>query len=267
MHYFFIILYMNFPIQHPTLSADQLQNKIDKLIQELSQRLFDITEANFLRPNCIDGRDTNDARPSIPGGWLWVLWVILAYINSNGINIDIDRVVDCVKSFFWWTLTWHSDECKNPSHQCQWCGHVDRLINETQRYGVTSASSQIIRQEADNLWDNDRDILIWAHEERNVFIVDIPNKGIIANSSFGQDFVYNLGYAYELYKKLLEHIQSGISLQIDLDIIMQIAENHFMNTGWDLAWGEDVFNVSDIDWNGIPEIKYLMTVPNKIEPQ
>jgi len=244
-----------------TLSPPEFEAKVVSLIEELRSRLFDITEENFLNPNCIDWRDLDNARPSIPGGWLWALWVILASLDSIGSDVDRTTVISNVKEFFNWTLTGHTQDHWDHSHNCQWCGHAHRLITEWERYSLSSESSQLLEQESNLI--TEPDVLKWKHFERNVFIVNIPWKGIKANTWEIQDFVYNSWYAQELYARLIQYLEEKLHLELDLESVLQIANNHFMETGWDLAQNKDVFSITDVDDDNVPEIEYLMTVPEK----
>lgn len=251
----------NITPSHPSLSQEELENKISRLIEELKQRLFDITKANFLNPNCIDGRDTDITRPSIPWGWLWALWVVLSYFDSTWDDYDRDEIVKTVKCFFWWELTGHTDTHQNdPQHQCQGCGHAQRLITQSERYSLSSESSQVLQQESNSIPEKRLDTLDGHHEERNVFIVDILDKGIKSHYEGKQDFVYNEGYAKELYAKIVELIQTNLGININLDKLLEITNSHFMITGWDLAKWKDVFKVTDIDTDWTPEVKYIMTI-------
>jgi len=248
--------------EHPSLSVEELQDKISWLVEELKARIFSITHENFKNPNCIDWRDIDNARPSIPWAWVWALGVILATIDDD--SIDLDDVAQEVKNYFGWSLTGHTDNHQHkPNHQCQGCGHVERLITQWERYGLSPAISSILRRESDSVSSDNLDILEWGHEERNVFIVDIPGKWIISNTWEVQDFVYNVWYARELYGEIISHLQKTLSIKLDINNVMEIAWMHFMNTGWDLAQWKDVFVVKDINWDNIPEIDYEMTVPKK----
>ena len=241
-----------------SLNAEQFEDKIAKLIEELKTRLFDITQENFRNPNCIDGRDTDVARPSIPGWGLGALGVILAYFDSKNSEIDRNQIISSVKKYFWGALTGHTQDHGEHTHNCQWCGHAHRLISEWNRYGLSDDSSALLKQESNNI--THPDVLEWEHHERNVLIVDVPGKWIIANGEQGQDFVYNAWYAWELYTEIAQTLEKELWVEISLEEVLDIAENHFMTTGWDLAAGKDVFAVTNIDSDGNPEIEYLMTV-------
>ncbi len=246
-----------------TLSESEYNQKVADLIQDLKKRLFDITQQTFLRPNCIDGRDLDTSRPSIPGWWLGAYWIILASAAKAG--ADLEKVSGLIKDFFWWNLTGHTDDSHqhDPDHQCQWCGHVERLINQWGRYdGITEEISQMIRSESDSITHDHLDVLEKWHNETNVLIVDIPGKWIQANTWETQDFVYNRWYARDLYNQLLWYLRvSGINL--DINDVMETAHQHFMTTGWDLAEGKDVFAVTDINDDNTPELQHLMVVPSK----
>lgn len=246
---------------HPTLSPEELEDKIQVLVTELKARLFDITQENFKNPNCIDGRDQDNARPSIPGWGLGALGVVLAYLDTENISVDRNTVVRIVKDYFGGHLTWHTDNHNHPEgHQCQWCGHAQRLITQGERYNLQEDSSKILEQEADLIPDHKLDTLQWDHEERNVFIVNIPGKGIKANTDAGQDFVYNAWYAEELYREIADKLETELGIQVDIETVLSIANAHFLTTGWDLAKNKDVFGISDNNTDGTPEVQYLMTV-------
>lgn len=244
------------------LKQKDFEEKIANLIEELKTRLFDITQENFRNPNCIDGRDIDAARPSIPGWGLGALGVILAYFDTIDSDINKSKVVQLIKEYFGGTLTGHTDTHEHDKnwHNCQWCGHAQRIINEWSRYNLSSESSDMLESEAREIKDKDLDTLKWSHKERNVFIVDIPGKWIIANGKHGQDFVYNVWYAHELYTEISQILEKELWIEISIEEVLEIAEGHFMTTGWDLAAGKDVFAVTNIDSDGNPEIEYLMTV-------
>jgi len=201
------------------------------------------------------------ARPSIPGGWLWALWVVLAHLDNIESSVDRDSVINEVKNFFGGELTWHTDtHQKNPEDHCQGCGHAQRLITQWNRYQLSQASSELLKRESNLISGNKLDSLDWEHEERNVFIVDIPGKGIVASWELWQDFVYNVAYANDLYSQISERLSEKLWLTLDVPAIQKVAENHFMTTWGDLAAWRDVFLVTDVDTDNVPEIEYLMTV-------
>lgn len=243
---------------HPTLSPEELEDKIQKLVTELKARLFDITQENFKNPNCIDGRDLDNARPSIPGWGLGALGVILAYFDSKNSTLDRKQIIVSVKKYFWGNLTGHTQDHWEHTHNCQWCGHAHRLISEWDRYGLSDDSSALLKQESNNI--TSPDVLEWKHYERNVLIVDVPGKWIIARGEHGQDFVYNVWYAWELYTELTQTLEKEFWVEISLEEVLEIAESHFMTTGWDLAAGKDVFAITDVNLDDEPEVEYLMTV-------
>lgn len=246
-----------------TLSPGEFEMKVWELVKDLKNRLFDINADNFLLPNCIDWRDEDNARPSIPGWSLWALGVMLAYFDKNKSTLDRKILVDHVTSFFG-ELTGHSDDHQeNPEHQCQGCGHVDRLVKQGDRYSLLSASSMIIKEEAGKIRSDILDTLKWSHKENNVLIVDIAGKWIKANGDNGQDFVYNKAYAVELYTQLAKSIKKELNVYINTESLLALANDHFMTTGWDLAGWKDVFLVTDIDSDGAPELEHIMVVPTK----
>jgi len=240
----------------------EFERKVLSLIDELKDRLFDITQENFKNPNCIDGRDIDAARPSIPGWGLGALWVILAYARHTWEKASVESISKEVKKYFGGDLTGHSDSHQhNPDHQCQGCGHVQRLITQGERYQLNQEDSLILKVESNNVSDDKLDILEGEHEERNVFMVDIAWKGIKANGEKGQDFVYNIAYAQDLYTELSKYLKENLWMQINLEKLLEIANDHFMTTGWDLAKWRDVFKVKDINKDGTPELEHIMVVP------
>jgi hypothetical protein len=247
-----------------TLSPDEFAKKVANLISELKTRLFDITKENFKNPNCIDWRDLNNARPSIPGGGLWALWVILASVDTDATEAEIKDICKYVKEYFGWELTGHTDDHQNdPSHQCQGCGHVERLVKQWERYKLSAEKSAIIEAESNKVAAHSLDTLEWSHKERNVFIVDIPNKWIQANTGSVQDFVYNVWYARDLYSEIITLLNEKMSLDLELEGVMEVAQDHFMQTGGDLAQWKDVFAIINVDNDNTKELDHLMVIPFK----
>jgi len=41
--------------------------ELQELLEEIAPRIFEISDSSRKNPNCIDGRDDDVSRPSIPG--------------------------------------------------------------------------------------------------------------------------------------------------------------------------------------------------------
>jgi hypothetical protein len=238
-----------------------IESEIKKILESLKDRIFQITEDNFLNPNCIDGRDSDVARPSIPWGWLGALGVILAYFDSIKLDIDKSLIVQYVKEFFWGTLSWHSDDHEWHSHNCGGCGHAERLIKQWDRYDLSQESSQFLQTESNLI--QSPDILSWNHNERAVIIVDVQWYWIKANHENTQDFIYNKAYAEKLYNKLTIYLQEKLKVEIEQEKLLQIAEKHFLTTWWDLAQDKNVYKLSDYQEGGEVWLEHLMYIPKK----
>jgi len=253
--------------------VNMIDEQMDILKSELWERLFRLTSENKSNPNCIDGRDTDHGRPSIPGGKFGALGVVFATIDSltNG-DYDREGVIKIVKEFFNWKLGGHSDthkQSKTPGCECDGCGHVYRLLHEWQeRYNLHSSSIESLGNEIASIDNTEIDILEGNHEERSVIIVNHPGYGVKSHSSQGQDFVYNVAYVTDLYK----HMSGKLSYLLKIpqhrlvDALLEQANTHVMTTAWDLAKWLPVFQVSwiDIDNDGNFKdctIKHIMDVP------
>jgi len=128
---------------------------------------------------------------------------------------------------------------------------------------MTNEISEIMKLESDSVAHTHLDTLKDGHLERNVIIVDIAGKGITANWPEGQDFVYNKWYARDLYTDIIAHLHKKLWINLDIEEVMKVADQHFMTTGWDLAQNKDVFLLTDVDKDGTPELGYYATLPEK----
>lgn len=254
------------------LDKEKQTKKIQELKQEILKRIFQITEENKYNPNCIDGRDNDSARPSIPGGKFGALGVVLSTLDKK-LDWDYNRaqisqiIQDYFKGNFWWHTDTHAD---NHGHgcECNGCGHVFRLINEgNKRYNMSLKSIEHLKSIISTTDQKHIDTLDWNHEERNVLIVSSPWYWITANYNDVQDFVYNSSYAENIYSELA----SIISTQIEINesslqgALLEMNSTHLNQTAWDLAKWKDMFNISSIttddNWNiSNVDIEYIDTI-------
>ncbi len=161
---------------------DATGEHMKNLKSELWERLFRLTSANKHNPNCIDGRDSDNARPSIPGGKFGALGVVFAAIDSMiGADYDREQITKIVKQYFGGKLWGHSDTHKQsnqPGHECDGCGHVYRLLHEgTERYNLQSESVQSLVEQIISTENTEIDVLEGTHQERSVIIVNAPGYG------------------------------------------------------------------------------------------
>lgn len=231
-----------------------LDEQMWDLKMELKERIFVLTPENKANPNCIDGRDPDHGRPSLPGGKFGALWVVLSSLDTLlEWNYDRGTAIDIVKKYFAWNLWGHTDthqKSDTPGCECDGCGHVYRLLHEwSERYDLSPESINKIRSEIADIDNRHIDVLEWNHEERSVIIVDSPGFGVKSHGKNGQDFVYNKWYADELYASIAKDLGNEFWILTDpvISQLQETAEKHVMTTAWDLAKWLPVFLVSGIE--------------------
>lgn len=242
------------------------------LARELPDRFFILDAKNRLNPNCVDGRDTDEQRPSLPGGKIGALANVFSALDQVlWQEYDRKEVVNIVKSYFSGTLWGHTDthnHVHDPSQQCNGCGHVKRLLSSWEKYKLSPESVAELQKQIQELNEDQIDVLEWDHAERSVIIINSPDYWIVSHGKAGQDFIYNKSYVESLFDGISNELSQKfwVEKQEMLDTLLQHSDIHAMNTLKDLATWLPVFQVSgiqkddDSQWVFDFELEYLDTI-------
>jgi len=197
----------NGPEKQFDMFATQTEKKPEGLTGEEAwlfvQNCLAFAEPEQLHGRCIDGRYGPDAGAiSMAGGDLGLLAIALAArrkVNEDlygeseaGRGLTRDFVLDAVykivggKEKFHYhsdAHTYSSSEDTDSVERFKGCGHCKMLLNEPEKYGLTSEDVVFITSALDDLDTHDvpPTVLHGAHKERAVFIVQrvhaIPDNG------------------------------------------------------------------------------------------
>ncbi len=174
--------------------------------RNIKERLFRIQESDFYNPNCIDGRDTDNYRPSIAWWKIWVLMAVLKTLDELKINNDRKKeTITFLNQYFGW-FGFHSDTHVK-KNDCKWCGHIKHWLFESIKdYGLSQDSIDLIKEEIKQTKEKNIDTLEWNHEEIAVLLIENKQYWVKSNLNWKQFFVYNSWYALELYEKIAEEL-------------------------------------------------------------
>jgi hypothetical protein len=238
--------------------------------EEIKERLFIINNENFKNPNCIDWRDENEEKPSIPWWKIWVLIAVMKTLDDLQFSKEKkEKVVECLRNYFGW-FSFHSDTNVEKQHDCKWCWHIKySLFESIEDYQLSDQSLEIIKKVIWEVKKTEVDILKWAHEEKAVIIVESEVHWVKSQEGWKQFFVYNLWYAKKLYNDISNKIEKEWILEwINnlWDHFFKSWDKQFLITWLKLAKGLPIYELKiSSDWTieSIEQVWVVGTDPTK----